>query len=224
MMELCLYNAVLTAMSHDGKAFTYINQLASSDTDLSQREDWFTVACCPPNMLRILGCIGGYVWTRNISKDLQSATVTVNLYIPSTLKFKIEDQEVRISQQTEWPWQGDVQFTVDCDFDHVGVQLRIPGWATSYQIHPPCPNAVLERGYLTLPADFVKNNRTFSLSIPMVSRWIAPHPYTGQNTLSLARGPIIYCVEDYDNPWVVDHFKVRGLSLFFSPFGKPQLI
>lgn len=46
-MELCLYNAVLTAMSTDGKKFTYVNQLASSDKDHSKRDDWFTVACCP---------------------------------------------------------------------------------------------------------------------------------------------------------------------------------
>lgn len=32
---------------------------------------------------------------------------------------------------------------------------------------------------------------------------------TYQNTLSLARGPIVYCVEDFDNAWVEDHFKVN---------------
>lgn len=47
-MELCFYNAVLTGMSEDGKRFTYVNQLASSDTDLSKRAEWFTCACCPP--------------------------------------------------------------------------------------------------------------------------------------------------------------------------------
>ncbi|KAJ6088297.1 Six-hairpin glycosidase [Penicillium sp. IBT 16267x] len=44
IMELCLYNAVLTGMSLDGKAFTYVNQLASSDQDTSQRHEWFDVA------------------------------------------------------------------------------------------------------------------------------------------------------------------------------------
>lgn len=40
---------------------------------------------------------------------------------------------------------------------------------------------------------------------------------TNQNTLSLARGPIVYCVEDYDNPWVDDHFKVRSVSFGLDP-------
>lgn len=40
IMELALYNAVLTAMSHEGTKFTYVNQLASSDEDPSKREAW----------------------------------------------------------------------------------------------------------------------------------------------------------------------------------------
>lgn len=34
--------------------------------------------------------------------------------------------------------------------------------------------------------------------------------------MALARGPIIYCVEDFDNPWVDDHFK----SLVLDPSGE----
>jgi uncharacterized protein len=41
----------------------------------------------------------------------------------------------------------------------------------------------------------------------MSPRLISPHPYTNQDTLALARGPIVYCVEDVDNTWVTDHFK-----------------
>jgi hypothetical protein len=42
----------------------------------------------------------------------------------------------------------------------------------------------------------------------MKVREIAPHPFTNLNIVALARGPIVYCVEDVDNPWVQDHFKV----------------
>jgi hypothetical protein len=31
---------------------------------------------------------------------------------------------------------------------------------------------------------------------------------TTHGLLTLARGPVIYCVEDVDNVWVQDHFKV----------------
>lgn len=211
-MELCLYNAVLTAMSHDGKGFTYVNQLASSSEDLSKREDWFTVACCPPNMLRVLGCIGGYVWTRHDDEENKTSCVIANLYIPSTLEFTAHGEDFRISQQGDWPWKDQVHFEVQSSSPNLQMKLRIPQWASSYEIRPSCPGAVAEKGYLTLPSAWLAQTRQFDLKIPLETRWIAPHPFTEQNTLTLARGPVIYCVEDADNEWVKDHFKVIVLQ------------
>ena len=102
-MELCLYNTVLTSMSHDGKRFTYVNQPASSDDDLSQREEWFTCACCPPNVLRLLGQIGGYIWNHQERPEGHSADIAVNLYISSTLSFKVPCGSVELTQESEWP-------------------------------------------------------------------------------------------------------------------------
>lgn len=47
----------------------------------------------------------------------------------------------------------------------------------------------------------------------MVPRLLRPHPFTNQRIAVLARGPLIYCVEDVDHPWVTDHFK----SLVLAP-------
>jgi len=47
-------------------------------------------------------------------------------------------------------------------------------------------------------------------------RFVSPHPYTNQDVIALARGPLVYCVEDFDNPWVEDHFK----SLILDPAGE----
>jgi DUF1680 family protein len=75
---------------------------------------------------------------------------------------------------------------------------------------------VLDRQYLTLTPDWLKTNPTFELNIPLKPRFVAPHPYTNQDVVALARGPLIYCVEDFDNPWVDDHFK----SLLINPSGE----
>jgi DUF1680 family protein len=61
----------------------------------------------------------------------------------------------------------------------------------------------------------LKNNQSFELNIPLKRRFVSPHPYTNQDIVALARGPIVYCVEDVDNPWVKDHFK----SLLLDPEG-----
>ena len=47
----------------------------------------------------------------------------------------------------------------------------------------------------------------------MKLRFVSPHPHTNQHVVALARGPLIYCLEDADNSWVDDHFK----SLAFDP-------
>lgn len=74
---------------------------------------------------------------------------------------------------------------------------------------------MLDKGYLTLPSEWLEANPSFRLVIPLRTRHVAPHPYTGQDIVALARGPIIYCIEDFDNPWVTDHFK----SLVLDPTG-----
>lgn len=207
VMELCLYNAVLTAMSWDGTAFTYVNQLASSDQNLSKREDWFTVACCPPNLLRILGQIGGYIWRYDCDNHTNRASIDVNLYVPSKLRFTVGDGEVEIRQDSKWPWAGEITFAIRSGIKDLSLNLRIPGWTSGWTLEPSCPMATIEKGYLSLPYDYLTSNQTFKLSIPLTSEWIVQNALSGRNTVSLRRGPIIYCVEDFDNTWVQDHFK-----------------
>jgi uncharacterized protein len=97
-------------MSSDGKAFTYVNQLASSDSDLSERYEWFDCACCPPNVTRTLGCLGGYVWTFSTDAEKCSATVNIHLYTAATLRVEVGRSMVTIVQTTDWPWDGNVSF------------------------------------------------------------------------------------------------------------------
>ena len=133
-MELCLYNAVLTAMSSNGRQFTYVNQLASSEQDLSKREQWFKCACCPPNILRLLAQIGGYVWNFYPNEKESSAQINVHLFMANQLRFAVGGQYVEIEQKTDWPWNGDVTFNLRTDLKHVSMRLRIPFWARSWRV------------------------------------------------------------------------------------------
>lgn len=133
-MELCLYNSVLTGISMDGQAFTYVNQLGSSDADPSERHKWFECACCPPNVSRLLGYLGGYLWTFN-SDAKSRASINVHLYCSATLSFPVEGGEAKVTQKTEWPWAGDVQFTVESPPSiSIDVALRIPNWASEWKV------------------------------------------------------------------------------------------
>ena len=138
IMELSLYNVVLTAMSYDGTKFTYVNQLASSDTNLSQREAWFTCACCPPNVTRLLGSIGGYIWTQKTAED-GAAQVDVHMFIPSTLAFTTgEGGKVELEQKSDYPTSGDITFALKTSSKRVAMNVRIPAWAEGWSVSIMC--------------------------------------------------------------------------------------
>ena len=213
VLELNLYNAVLTSVSLDGKAFTYVNQLGSSDGNPSKREEWFDCACCPPNVTRLIGTLGGYVWTHR-EKGPSTVHINVHLYTSATLTFEAFGKRAQLVQRTKWPWVGEVEFELVPDETlDISLHLRIPQWADSWSLEPSLPGASITKGYLEIPSFWVKENTYFKLSIPIKPRYISPHFFTGQSVAAVARGPLVYCAEDVDNPWAPsDHFKTTILD------------
>jgi DUF1680 family protein len=206
----------MTSMSLDGKAFTYVNQLGSSESDKSVREEWFWCACCPPNVTRLYGSLGGYLW--DFGEDSEGDVfINVHLYTKASLKFEVAGQEVTFEQDSNWPWDGLVKFRLAAPESlRTTIRLRIPGWSQNkYHMSPEPSEATvnLQKGYFTLDPAYVAKNPQFSLKIDNFKpRYVAPHPYTNQRTLTLARGPLVYCMEDADNAWEDNHFKDVGLK------------
>jgi DUF1680 family protein len=138
VMELALYNTVLTGMSRDGKRFTYVNQLGSSDQDLSKRQDWFTCACCPPNVSRLLGALGGFVWNAQTESKQESTHVEINvhLFTSATLEVPTNRGTVKLTQETTYPSSGDITFTLEAPEEvDVSIRVRIPSWAEKWKVH-----------------------------------------------------------------------------------------
>jgi len=133
-MELAFYNAVLTAISTDGRKYTYVNQLASSDVNPAERSEWFRCACCPPNIMRTLAIIGGYLYSQPASTEAGVKHIAVHLYSSSTLGFTAADHPSTLTQSTDWPWSGDVEFKLDTSCKAVSISLRIPQWASDWSV------------------------------------------------------------------------------------------
>ncbi|KAJ8114717.1 hypothetical protein OPT61_g3463 [Boeremia exigua] len=209
IMDLCLYNNVMTAMSLDGKAFTYVNQLGSSESDKSGREDWFWCACCPPNYSRLFGSLGGYLW--HFGQQENNAYIDIHLYTSAKLVFAAEKGDVELQQSSNWPWDGSITFTLTKPTQILTtIRLRIPAWSNNmYTLDPQSSEAqTFEKGYLKLSPEYLCSNPKFTLKISgFEPRWVKPHPYTSSNTVFLARGPVVYCAEDAHNPWEKNHFK-----------------
>lgn len=132
VMELALYNTVLGGMSQNGQEFLYENHLASCPERPSTREAWFDCACCPPNLTRTIGMLGGYMWSTNVKDN--DVTINVHLYNPAELKFNVGGEEVKLIQETNWPWSNTVTLTLDAPPSlNVTIKLRIPGWAPAFE-------------------------------------------------------------------------------------------
>ncbi|KAI1153402.1 hypothetical protein F4825DRAFT_254107 [Nemania diffusa] len=224
VMELCLYNAVMTAMSLGGNAFTYVNQLASSEKDKNIRAAWFDTSCCPPNVSRLFGSIGGYLW--DYGGHGQDIFVNVHLYTTARVSFQVDEHAIVLEQQSNWPWEGNVMFQLEAaPTASTTIRLRIPAWAKNrFTLTPTLQAATVESGYLVLPPSYTLGNKAFALQVHgFEPRYISPHPYTNQRTLTLARGPLIYCVEDVDNPWEQDHFRNVGIT-FGTPVSEEEQV
>ncbi|CAO1633467.1 unnamed protein product [Parajaminaea phylloscopi] len=190
--ERALFNASITSgMSVDGRSFTYENQLASSPQAPCERHTWFQCACCPPNVLRTLGVLGGFMWggipggTRN--------DVALHQFFDGTIQ--AGDTSVEVS--TRYPWSGDVRLRVK---GPGRVLVRVPGWARDGCEFQPSAH-VAPNGYAE-----VGEGETL-MRMPLKPRLAHSHPYTTQDTVTLMYGPLVYCLEDEDNKWERNHFK-----------------
>ncbi|MBQ7661089.1 MAG: glycoside hydrolase family 127 protein [Clostridia bacterium] len=198
LMEWTLYNSVLSCVNLDGDRFFYQNHVTSHQ-DFT-RNAWFGTACCPPNLLRTVMSIGGYIYTQDDAGNL-----TVNQYIGNTANLKIGGNDAQISMSSAFPWDGNVSLTVrHAPGTEFTLRLRIPDWATgenSVTLNGENIDLVPdEDGYLAIRRTFADGD-VLRIDFPMDAERL----YTDKNItanaglVSVRRGPILYCAESPDN-------------------------
>ncbi|EXJ57110.1 hypothetical protein A1O7_07454 [Cladophialophora yegresii CBS 114405] len=210
VMETCLYNAFLGAVNTEGNAFYYQNVLRTVRNQPKERSKWFGVACCPPNVAKLLGSLGSLIYSTSVNTDGAGATpkethlaVAVHLYVASELT--VPGTDITIRQTTNMPWSGDVAVTITGKAADAGLTLalRIPSWASQPGQFACSANGEVKDGYLhiAVPADPAAQDSetTIRLSLRVTPRIMYANPLTGKDELCLARGPLVYCIEDVDN-------------------------
>ena len=212
VMERALYNGVLSGVSLDGRQFFYANPLAAypgvsplnpwgsiRGTDHYRRSDWFDCACCPPNVARLLASLGQYVYSVGENE------VYVHLYVQSSAEINLGDHAVRIEQETNYPWDETVRFTVQPDEPmRFALALRIPGWCRGAGLKVNGETldvtSITTRGYARIDRAWHPGDQV-ELMLPMPVERIESHPNVRQSAgcVALQRGPIVYCLEEVDN-------------------------
>lgn len=204
-LERALYNGVLSGASADGTHYFYGNPLASAGT--VARQEWFGVACCPPNLARLLSDLGRYIYAQG------SNEAVVNLFVAGSARFDLEAGPVTVRQETRYPQDGNVRITVVSSPDDAEFTLavRIPGWSPdpAVRLNADVVRTTRRDGYLILSRNW-RSGDTVELDLDFATRrtWAHPAAASAAGKVALERGPIVYCLEGIDH----DH-AVHNLSL-----------
>jgi DUF1680 family protein len=196
VLERALYNGVISGCSLSGTEFFYGNPLASDGG--VQRQDWFGVACCPPNYARLMTSLGRYLYARD------EEGVYVNLYATGSAVFTHGDTRYRVTQETDVPWGGEVR--VEIYPEHAGRQmslrLRIPDWAETHRIRvrdEEVPAEVVD-GYVAIDRAWDVGD-TVTLTLEMRPRAVAASSKVRElrGRVAYQCGPLVYAFEEADN-------------------------
>ncbi|CAA9567336.1 MAG: GH127 / GH146 [uncultured Thermomicrobiales bacterium] len=205
VMELALFNNVLSGLSLDGETYFYQNPLA--DAGRHRRQPWFGTACCPPNIARMLASLPGYLY------GVAEGEVWVHLYAASTATLRLPDgREIGLRQRTRYPWDGEIEIEVEGEGEFA-LRLRVPGWCgtgATLEVNGRQAETAL------VPGSYAEVRRTWAagdavrLRLPMPVRRLESHPNVAENVgrVAVTRGPLLYCAEAVDNPGV-DPRRVR---------------
>jgi DUF1680 family protein len=191
-MERSLYNGVLSGVAVDGKRFFYENPLASAGGH--HRRDWYACACCPPNISRLLSSFGDYIY----AKDDKS--IWINLFVAGSVKTEVGGKQVSVKVDTQYPWSGKITLTPKSD-QKLEIRFRIPEWSNGHVVKVGGKRIApkLDSGYAIVEANWDGKTK-IEIDFPMPVRKIQAHPAIEANRgrSAIARGPIIYCLEQVD--------------------------
>lgn len=219
VFERSLYNGVLSGVSLSGDRFFYPNPLeydgkAANNHGHAGRAPWFGCACCPPNVLRTLASLGGYVYA------VQGDRLFVNLYAEGEGAAQIRGRKIQLEQTTRYPWDGRVGLRVKPESAGTfSLCLRVPGWVEgkplpsdlytyddatpakwSLRVNGKKVKAEVEKGFAVVTREW-KSGDEVTLDFPMPVRRVAGNPKIAatRGLVALERGPIVYTFEGVDN-------------------------
>jgi uncharacterized protein len=219
ILERSLYNGLLSGIGLDGKSFFYSNamQVKNSFSHNSlevTRAGWFDCSCCPTNLVRLLPSVPGYMYAQ------EADNVYVNLFANSTTELNVHNKSVRLEQQNNYPWEGNLKFIVSPKTtDAFNLLIRIPGWAQNSVVPSDLYSFVnssedkievkvngqpveytMQKGYAVLTRKWKKGD-VVEMNLPMEVRLVKANDNLKEDNgkVAVERGPLVYCAEWIDN-------------------------
>jgi uncharacterized protein len=204
LIERLLYNGFGGAISADGQRFFYVNPLQRREghyegDDPGRRREWFSCACCPPNIMRLMASLGHYLATT--ADDV----LYLQQFTGASIGADLAGRTFRVEMSTGYPWSGTVDVQVRAaPPDACGLAVRIPAWCRDARFRvngsPVAPDPA-DRGYLIvrrhwMPGDVLRCDLDVAPRLTYPGRRIDAL----RGSAAVERGPLVYCFEQADQP------------------------
>ncbi|WP_460538874.1 glycoside hydrolase family 127 protein [Echinicola sediminis] len=234
IIERSLYNGLIAGISLDGTHFFYPNPLESDgkygfNQGVHTRKEWFDCSCCPTNLIRFLPSLPGLIYGK---KD---HTIFVNLYASNEAEIELDEEKISISQETNYPWEGQVQLILHSDSQKpITLKLRVPEWSRNeilpsnlyrytdrkellpeLKVNGEKQSYEIDNGYISLEKVWSKGDK-IELNFPMEVRKVTSNEQVAANRdkMALEYGPMVYAFEEIDNS---DKIEELNISQEFTP-------
>ncbi|MFI7542370.1 glycoside hydrolase family 127 protein [Actinoplanes sp. NPDC049599] len=200
-MERVLHNGIAGSTALGGTAFFYSNPLhlrtghdGSHEDAPAQRLGWYSCACCPPNLARLMASLHSYAATGD------HTGLQLHLYGSGTVT--AGGRTLRVD--TDYPWDARISVSImDSEAAPWTLALRVPRWCTAARltVNGAPGHAAEQEGYLRIHRAWQPGDRV-ELELPMPARLVAAHPRVDavRGTAAVVRGPVVYCLEQADLP------------------------
>lgn len=196
VLERSLYNGFLSGVSLDGRRYFYVNPLQSRGG--IERSEWYSCACCPPNVMRQIAVVGHYLATAD------EIGVQIHQYASARIEATLgTGRQVVLRTETDYPWDGRVKVTVEeADGATWQLALRVPGWCegASLRVNGQAIGRPASGGTYAAIERAWQVGDVIELDLPMEPRLTAPNPRVDaiRGSLAVERGPLVYCLEQVD--------------------------
>lgn len=211
VMERGMYNNAVDGVSASADHYFYVNRLASAGDGRDLRWQHASLECCPPNLVRFLARMPGYVYAQT------DDAIYVNLYLSSEAIFEMDGSPVGLRVESELPWGGRSTITMSLEREVEGeIRLRVPGWARNEPV-PGGLYSYLDRsetrttvsvngagvdakpdamGYVSLRRRW-RDGDVIEVVFPMDVRQVVADPRVREDRgrIAVERGPVVYCCE-----------------------------
>jgi hypothetical protein len=207
-MERILYNGFAGAIATAGTRFFYVNPLQRrvdhfEKDDPGRRREWFSCACCPPNIMRLVASLQHYLATA------AGDTLYLHQFTGAELAAPLAGGELAVQVDTSYPWSGAVHLQVtSAPPGPAGLALRRPAWSPSPHLllnGQPVPAVATAAGYLVLHRRWQPGD-VLSYQLAITPRLTYPDRRVDavRGTAAIERGPLVYCLEQADQSAGVD--------------------